>query len=110
MLFKSKNLTDCKLHSLDGEIGQVKDFYFDDRHWVIRYLVADTGNLLPLKKVLISPYALGAVNEKNQVISITLSKKQIENSPSWDTDLPVSRQYEESYNSCLLYTSPSPRD
>jgi hypothetical protein len=32
------------LDSLDGEIGKVKEFSFDDQHLAIRYLVADTGN------------------------------------------------------------------
>ena len=27
------------LHALDGEIGHVKDFYFDDQKWAIRYVV-----------------------------------------------------------------------
>jgi len=40
---KSKTLNSYKLDSLDGEIGKVKEFYFDDRHWAIRYLVADTA-------------------------------------------------------------------
>ncbi len=60
MLSKAKTLTGYKLDSLDGEIGRVKDFYFDDRHWTIRYLVADTGNWLSDRQVLISPHALGA--------------------------------------------------
>jgi hypothetical protein len=55
MLCKAKTLTDYKLESLDGEIGKVKEFYFDDRHWTIRYLVADTGNWLAGRQVLISP-------------------------------------------------------
>ena len=34
-----------KLAATDGEIGHVqKDFYFEDRNWVIRYLVADSGS------------------------------------------------------------------
>jgi hypothetical protein len=45
MLIKAKTLKGYKLDSLDGEIGKVKEFYFDDRHWTIRYLVADTGKL-----------------------------------------------------------------
>ena len=32
MLNKAKALKGYKLHSLDGEIGKVKEFYFDDRH------------------------------------------------------------------------------
>ena len=46
MLNKAKTLKGYKLHSLDGEIGKVKEFYFDDHYWTIRYLVADTGNWL----------------------------------------------------------------
>jgi len=44
MLNKAKTLKGYKLHSLDGEIGKVKEFYFDDHHWTIRYLVADAGH------------------------------------------------------------------
>ncbi len=62
MLIKAKTLTGYKLDSLDGKIGKVKEFYFDDRYWTIRYLVADTGNWLTGRQVLISPYALAAVN------------------------------------------------
>jgi hypothetical protein len=43
MLITAKTLEGFKLDSLDGEIGKVKEFYFDDRHWTIRYLVAETG-------------------------------------------------------------------
>jgi hypothetical protein len=31
-----QQLCGVKLHASDGEIGQVKDFYFDDQKWVIR--------------------------------------------------------------------------
>ena len=58
MLNKAQTLKGYTLHSLDGEIGKVKEFYFDDHYWTIRYLVADTGNWLTGTKVLISPYAL----------------------------------------------------
>ena len=97
MLNKAKTLKGYKLHSLDGEIGKVKEFYFDDHHWTIRYLIADTGNWLTGRQVLISPYALAAVNKEEQYIAINLTKKQIEDSPSLDSDKPVSRQFEESY-------------
>ena len=97
MLIKAKTLTGYKLNGLDGEIGKVEEFYFDDEHWAIRYLVADTGNWLVGRQVLISPHALADVNRVEQHISITLTKKQIEDSPSLDTAKPVSRQFEESY-------------
>lgn len=97
MLIKAKTLTGYKLNGLDGEIGKVDEFYFDDRHWAVRYLVVDTGNWLVGRQVLISPYALVAVNKEEQQVSIALTKKQIEDSPSLDTAKPVSRQFEESY-------------
>jgi len=97
MLDKAKTLKGYTLHSRDGEIGKVKEFYFDDQHWAIRYLVADTGNWLTGRQVLISPYALLAVSKEEQHISIDLTKKQIEESPSLSSDEPVSRQYEHSY-------------
>jgi hypothetical protein len=97
MLHKAKTLEGYKLDSLDGEIGHVQGFYFDDRHWTIRYLVVDTGNWLPGRQVLISPYALVAAIEEEKHIAVDLTKKQIENSPSLNSDKPVSRQFEESY-------------
>ena len=97
MLNKAKRLKGYKLDSLDGEIGKVKEFYFDDQHWAIRYLVADTGNWLTGRQVLISPYALVAVIEEEQHIAVDLTKKQIEDSPSLNSDKPVSRQFEDAY-------------
>ena len=97
MLSNAKTLKGYKLKSLDGEIGKVKEFYFDDRHWTIRYLVADTGNWLTGRQVLISPYALLGVSREEQHITVDLTKKQIEDSPSLHSDKPVSRQFEQSY-------------
>jgi hypothetical protein len=85
------------LDSLDGEIGKVKEFYFDDRFWTIRYLVADTRNWLSGRQVLISPYALVAAIKEDHNVVVELTKKQIEGSPSLNSDKPVSRQFEEDY-------------
>lgn len=97
MLYEAQALTGFKLNGTDGEIGKVKEFYFDDHHWAIRYMVADTGGWLPGRRVLISPYALAGVSKEKKHISISLSKKQIEGSPSLDSDKPVSRQFENTY-------------
>jgi hypothetical protein len=44
MLRSIKQLYGDKLGASDSEIGQVKDFYFDDKHWAVSYVVADTGS------------------------------------------------------------------
>lgn len=97
MLHNAKTLKGYKLDSLDGEMGKVKDFYFDDQHWTVRYLVADTGNWLPGRQVLISPYALVAAIKEENHIAVDLTRKQIEDSPSLASDRPVSRQFELDY-------------
>ncbi len=97
MLRSIKQLYGDKLGASDGEIGHVKDFYFDDQNWAIRYLVADTGLWLPGRQVLISPYSLGRLDQVEKVLRVNLTRKQIENSPSIESHKPVSRQYEEEY-------------
>ncbi|MGD0744542.1 MAG: PRC-barrel domain-containing protein, partial [Verrucomicrobiota bacterium] len=57
MLQSIKQLYGDKLGTSAGEIGHVKDFYFDDQNWAVRYVVADTGSWLSGRLVLISPHA-----------------------------------------------------
>jgi sporulation protein YlmC with PRC-barrel domain len=97
MLYKAKKLNGYKLNATDGEIGKAKDFYFDDRYFTVRYLVADTGPWLGDRQVLISPYALSDINHELQHINVKLTKAQIKDSPSLNSDKPVSKQFEESY-------------
>ena len=97
MLSKAKTLTGYKLESLDGGIGKVKDFYFDDHYWTIRYLVADTGEWLVSRQVLISPLSVAGVDREQESLTVKLTKAEIEHSPSLNRDKPVSRQFEQEY-------------
>jgi hypothetical protein len=96
MLRHTRDIRGYKLSSVDEEFGKVKEFYFDDALWVVRYLVADTGRWLPGRLVLISPKSLGMVDEDNKKIIVNLTRKNIENSPHISQDKPVSRQVEAS--------------
>lgn len=98
MLHSESTLKGFPLKSRDGDIGTIKDLYFDDRHWAIRYLVAETGKWLPQRKVLLSPYSLGGVQPGIGSVEVNLTQKQIEDSPSLNSDEPVSRQFEELYH------------
>jgi hypothetical protein len=97
MLLSVKTLKGFNLHSLDGAIGSARELYFDDHHWNIRYLIADTGGWLAGQLVLLSPYAVTSVDPEKQEVFVDLTKKEIEGSPKIGTDKPVSRQYEDSY-------------
>ena len=97
MLQSIKQLYGNKLGASDGDIGQVKDFYFNDLTWAVRYVVADTGNWLPGRQVLLSPHAFGSIYPAGNAMLVNLTRKQIEGSPAIETHKPVSRQYEEDY-------------
>jgi len=94
LLCSDKQLERFSIGATDGPIGKVKDFHFDDEAWVIRYLVADTSKWLGGRDVLISPYALGRPDLAAETQPVTVSKGKVRNSPSADSHLPVSRQYE----------------
>ena len=97
MLRSVKSLEGFAIGATDGAIGKVKDFYFDDEAWVIRYVVVDTGAWLGGRDVLISPYSVGEPSWSGEVLPVKVTKQQIKNSPSIDSDKPISRQYERSY-------------
>jgi hypothetical protein len=97
MLRSVEELHNYVLEAEDGKIGRCKDFLFDDVHWTIRYMVADTGKWLPGRKVLISPLSLGDPNWAARQLPVKLTKKQIENAPPIDHDAPVSRLHEQKY-------------
>jgi uncharacterized protein YrrD len=94
MLRSTKELRGYKIRAIDGEIGQVHEFYFDDLDWIFRYLVVDTGNWLPGRKVLLKPVVLAQPDWETRSLSVELTKEQVENSPSISADEPVSRQME----------------
>jgi stress response protein YsnF len=95
MLRQITELRNYVLEAEDGELGRCKDFLFDSRSWTARYMVADTRKWLPGRKVLIPPVSLGAPQWKNSRFPVKLTRRQVEESPSLEEDLPVSRRYEE---------------
>ena len=97
MLRSMNDLEGYAIHATDGTIGHVKDFYFDDQAWVIRYLVVETGTWLASRKVLISPIAIGSPNWSERILPVALTKEQVKRSPDIDTEKPVSRQHEMRY-------------
>ena len=97
MLRAIDELKGSTIGAADGEIGKVVDFYFDDEKWTVRYLVVDTGGWLTGRQVLISPLSITKVEWHANRIDLSLTKKQVEDSPGIDTDKPVSRQHEIDY-------------
>ena len=108
MLFAIAGLNGCPVEASDGRIGSVKDFLFDDQSWKVRWMVVDTGNWLPGRQVLIHPSAIAPLDlalpvkrvlpmmsmGDTLVVSVRLTKQQIEASPEAREDEPVTKQME----------------
>jgi len=97
MMRSTKELETYSIEATDGAIGSIKDLYFDDETWTIRYLVVDTSVWLAGRKVLVSPMSLDSSDPKARVFSISVSKERVKDSPNIDTQKPVSRQHEIRY-------------
>lgn len=103
MLHPLKKLNGMTLGTEDGEIGKVKDVYFDDASWGVRYLIVETGSWLSGRKVLVSPRSVRGVDWDKNVVHVALTKQQIKDSPDIDTDKPVSRQHEVEFSAYYGY-------
>lgn len=94
MLKRLKEIIGYRLRASDGEFGKVKDFFFDDHSWTVRYLVVDTGKWLPGQQVLISPVEVQSADWADKLLVVSLTTEQIKNSPGVETDMPISRKIE----------------
>jgi uncharacterized protein YrrD len=81
--------------AVDGDIGHVDDFIIEDGIWHVRYLVVDTRNWLPGKKVLVATEWVEDANFVDRVVAIDLQRKAIEACPVYDPSEPVNREYEQ---------------
>jgi len=103
MLLPAKNFVGFKLRAQDGDMGKAHDFLFDDHHWVIRYLVADTGGGFLGREILIPPEALQPVDVPGRFLPVGLTKDQIKNGLPVESHQPVSRQLDSRYPSCYAF-------
>jgi uncharacterized protein YrrD len=94
MLRSLRQLYGKKLGASDGDIGHVRDFYFNDQQWAIRYVVVDTGSWLSGRLVLISPHVFENLHQGGDCLLVNLTRQQIENSPAIESHKPVSLQYQ----------------
>lgn len=97
MLRNLKDIEGFAIHATDGILGHVRDFYFDDESWVVRYFVVETGPWHANRRTLISPMAMGVPDWTKKLIPAALTQTQVRNGPDIDTDKPVSRQHEMGY-------------
>ncbi len=89
-------VTGYYIHASDGNIGHVEDFLIDDQDWAIRYIVVDTRNWLPGKKVLVSPEWIERISWADSTVYVNIVRETIQRSPEYDPSRPLQRGYEAS--------------
>jgi hypothetical protein len=82
------------IEAMDGDIGHVDDFLVEDSSWAIRYMIVDTRNWWPGKKVLVSPEWIERVDWSDSKVQGGVKRKQINKSPEYDPLDPVASDYE----------------
>jgi sporulation protein YlmC with PRC-barrel domain len=94
-LRSTKDVTGRTIQARDGEIGHVSDFVVDDEDWAIRYLIVDTRNWWPGKKVLISTQWIERISWEESKVFINLTREAVKGSPEYTEEALITRDYEE---------------
>ena len=92
-----QDITKLTLYGVDGQVGTIRGLYFDDQNWAVRYLIVRTGGWLRGRHVLITPMAIGTIDDADASIRINLQKEQINHAPSIESTQSISRRYEQTY-------------
>jgi hypothetical protein len=94
-----REVTGYHIAARDGEIGHVDDFFVDEESWKVEYLLVDTRNWLPGRKVLISTRWITDIVWSDSQVHVNATRQQVKNSPEYEPRETVERSYEGS-----LYT------
>jgi hypothetical protein len=89
-----KEVSGYHIEAADGAIGHVDDFIVGDEAWQLRYLVIDTKNWLPGRKVIIAPDWVKEISWPERRVKVDLSREEISEGPEFNFNEPVNRQYE----------------
>lgn len=94
MLHSVKILERFGVVATDGEAGLVRDVYFSEEDWRIRYIVVDAGEWLLRKEVLVGLDAIHAMDWERGVMQLKLTRETLKACPALDAARPLSPQQE----------------
>lgn len=94
-LRSTEEVTGYHIRARDGEIGHVEDFLFDDRSWTIRYLVVETRNWWPGKRVLIPPAWISEIHWEDRTVETQAIREEILRAPTFEPGNPITAALEE---------------
>ncbi|MEO8717454.1 MAG: PRC-barrel domain-containing protein [Burkholderiales bacterium] len=89
-----KDLEDYAIRATDGVIGHVKDFYFDEETWAIRYMIVNTSNWWLGHQVLIAPQWIKDVSWSEATVAVDLTRRAVKDGPPYDSTAQLDRKQE----------------
>jgi len=92
-----RSAREVREYHVDGQgedVGHVDDFVVDDLLWAVRYLAVATSAWWFSKKVLISPDWATRIDWAEGKVFVAQSREAIKDSPAWDPEAPINREYE----------------
>lgn len=93
-LRSTSEVTGYYVEATDGEIGHVEDFIIEEDGWIIRYLIIDTRNWWPGKRVLIAPQWLRDISWADRRVVLDVDREKVKSSPEYEAASAVDRDFE----------------
>jgi hypothetical protein len=79
---------------VNGAKGRIKDLYFDDQDWSVKYLVVSLGGRTANTDVLVDPAEVAGFDLPGKTLSIRLTVEQLSNCLPASSVRPVCQQYQ----------------
>jgi len=93
-LRSAREIIGYHVEASDGAIGHVEDLVIDDGGWAVQYVVVDTKNWWPAKKVVLLPMWISGVSWELRQVRFDLPKETIRNGPRFDPAAPINHEDE----------------
>jgi hypothetical protein len=94
-LRSAREIIGYRIRAKDGHIGHCADFFVDTANWLFHYAWVDTGGWLPGRKVLVATEWIETIRWLEREIEVDLDKEAVRDSPEYDFEGVVDREYEE---------------
>jgi uncharacterized protein YrrD len=95
-LRSSREVIGYRVKAVDGRIGHVEDFLYDDESWRVRYVEVDTRNWIGGLRVLVPPLTVQSVSWAARTITIVLPVETVRTAPEYVSRESLTPEFEQS--------------
>jgi sporulation protein YlmC with PRC-barrel domain len=92
-LLSLNEISGYHIEASDGSIGHAADWFIDTSNWEIAYLMIDTRNWLPGKKVAVDKAWVNDITWHDRMIRVELNKEEIGDSPEYHGEKILDRDF-----------------